>query len=653
MDSLFVSLLVVLAGGAAALLLSRHFILMKCITIAAVIAGCIRGLHFSVTHLLEGAPTAIKSWTWLHLFTLSFAADSVSLFFLLPVFIIPPLVLVYSAQYLDNADSSLRTALNYFFLAVVVAAMALVVTAANMITFALAWEFMSIASFFLLVFDYQSKGNRQAGYLYLIFVQGGAMLLFAAFAGIYAYTGSFTFSTLTNMPDSQKLLVFFLALLGFGSKAGIFPLHIWMPGSYSAAPGHIPALLSGVMAKMGIYGILRIYLLLDVPSPIIGRVVLICGMLTGIVGVVYALARQNMKQLLAYSSVENIGIILIGLGIGMVGATEGSQAMAFFGFAGALLHVLNHSLFKALLFMGAGAVFHRTKTDSIEELGGLIKKMPWTGSTFLIGSAAISGLPPFAGFISEFLIYYGAFQGVRLSRFPFILSICAVISLAVIGGLAAAAFTKATGLTFLGEPRTDKAVRTREAGGSMILVMVLLAAACLMIGVLPQSFVQIAFAGLRDIPFTAGYDSMPFILTVLQLSQAVMIFIALVLSISLLREGLYFRKKIVKAATWGCGFTQSAGRIQYTGASFADEMVNFFTPLIPIRKIYSGISTIFPGKITWQMKAEDVAGMHYERRLARPLFLLVYKLRWIQHGNIQLYIAYIVAAIIVLFVFFL
>ncbi|MCI5224863.1 MAG: hydrogenase, partial [Candidatus Electrothrix sp. AR4] len=395
------------------------------------------------------------------------------------------------------------------------------------------------------------RAKRQAGYLYLIFVQGGAMFLFAAFAMIYRYTGSFDFAAVSAMPDSQKLLVFILALIGFGSKAGLFPLHIWMPGSYSAAPGHLPAIMSGVMSKMGSYGILRIYLLLDAPAPVFGNIVLICGMLTGITGVAYALVRQNIKELLAYSSVENIGIILIGLGIGMLGAGEGNQAMSFFGFAGALLHVFNHSIFKSLLFMGVGAVEQQTKTDSIEELGGLLKKMPITGKSFLVGSAAISGLPPFAGFISEFLIYYGAFQGVSTHRLSFILAIFAIISLAVIGGLAVAVFTKVMGLAFLGSARTDKVEQAEEAGPSMKLVLTLLAGICLIVGLIPVPFIRTAFAGIRDIPFIAGYETQSFLAIAHQVSQAAMLFVLLVLLVALLRKIMYLNRKIRRAGTWG------------------------------------------------------------------------------------------------------
>ena len=648
MDAIFTSLSIILVGGAIALVFSRRFILMKMAAIVTTSTGCILGLISSLSHLLGSSAALETSWNWQHILTLSFKADNIALFFLIPIFTIPPLALCYSFHYMDNKDKTIRTAVSYFFFAVLVASMALVVTATNMITFLLAWEVMSLSSFFLVIFDYSVRQNRQAGYLYFIFAQGGAMLLFAAFALLYKYTGDFNFSSFHSVPENAKLLIFILAFLGFGSKAGIFPLHIWLPKAHPAAPSHISAIMSGVMIKVGIYGIFRMYLLLDASTPLIGQIVLVTGIVTGLLGVVYALAKQDIKQLLAYSSVENIGIILIGLGIGMVGVSQNNQAMAFFGFAGAFLHVFNHSIFKSLLFMGAGAVLHKAKTKNIDQLGGLIKRMPITGKTFLAGSVAISGLPPFSGFIGEFLIYYGAFHGLSNNRLPLILAVLAIISLAVIGGLATACFTKVVGLAFLGEPRTANAAQATEVGFTMTTVMIVMATACLVIGVIPEPFIKFAFTGIKDIPFTAGYDTQPFILIVRQLSQAVALFIGLVLAIALLRKLLYKNKEIGTGGTWGCGFTQPTVRMQYTGTSDAVEMIEMFRPFIIIKNTYSGISKIFPGKTTWDTATEDVAEKGYETGLVQPLLRLLGRFRWIQHGNMQLYIAYIVLAIIVL-----
>lgn len=650
MDTLFVSMAVILAGGVAGLLFFRQFTLMKLVAIATISVGCGIGLFFTLPNLLSGAAQTV-SYNWLHLFTLAFKLDSVSHFFLIPIFVIPPLALVYSFHYLENKEKKLRAGVNYFFFSILVASMALVVMSANMITFLLTWELMSLSSFFLVMYDYESKVNRKAGYLYFIFAQGGAMFLFATFALIHSHTGSFDFTGFAALPEQTKLLVFVLAFLGFGSKAGIFPLHIWLPRAHPAAPSHVSAIMSGVMIKMGIYGIFRIYLLLEPATPLIGQIVLITGMVTGILGVVYALAKQDIKQLLAYSSVENIGIILIGLGIGMVGVSEQNQAMAFFGFAGAFMHIFNHSIFKSLLFMGAGSVLHKAKTKNVEELGGLMKRMPITGRTFLAGSVAISGLPPFSGFIGEFLIYYGAFQGLANNQFPYILAILAIISLAVIGGMATACFTKVVGLAFLGEPRTEQAGKAQESGLAMGTVMTIMAVSCLVIGVFPEPFIRLAFKGIGDIAVLSGFNIDSFITIVRQLSQAAALFIAIFFAVSIIRKMLYTKKEIGSGGTWGCGFTQPTVRMQYTGTSYAYEMVEFFSPFVPIKNAYSGIKKIFPGQTTWQSKVDDIAETSYQRYLTTPMLGLIEKLKWIQHGHIQLYIGYIIVAIIVLLLF--
>ncbi len=648
MNTLFLSLSVIFAGGLVALFLRRQFILMKLASIVTISAGCILGLYSSLSRLHCSSTVATASWDWLHIFTLSFKLDCLSTFFLIPIFVVSPLALFYSFHYMENKEKSLRTAVNYFFFAILVASMALVALADNIITFALAWEIMSLSSYFLVVYDFHVRENRTAGYMYFIFAQAGAMFIFAAFAVIFQHTGSFNFNLISQIPDSAKLLVFLLAFVGFGSKAGAFPLHTWLPHAHPAAPSHVSAIMSGVMIKMGIYGIMRIYFLLGASTPLIGQIVLVTGMITGILGVLYALANQDIKKLLAYSSVENIGIILIGLGIGMIGVTEKNQGMAFFGFTGALMHIFNHSIFKSLLFMGAGAVLHKTKTKNIDLLGGLMKKMPTTGKTFLAGSVAISGLPPFSGFIGEFLIYYGCFQGLDCTRYSFILSILAINSLAIIGGLATACFTKVVGLAFLGEPRTKMAEDATEAGFSMRFIMILMAIACLAIGVFPEPFIRLAFLGVGDIAFLGGYDTTSFLSIIRNISHTAALFIAIYISVSLFQKILYIKKEIGSGATWGCGYTQGTVRMQYTGTTYASEIIDFYRPFVPIIKKYSGINKIFPGKTTYETEFHDFAEINFYKLLIKPFLRLMLKLRWIQHGNIQLYISYIIVAIVVL-----
>ena len=283
-----------------------------------------------------------------------------------------------------------------------------------------------------------------------------------------------------------------LALVGFGTKAGFIPLHVWLPEAHPAAPSHVSAVMSAVMIKTGIYGLVRVMMLLGAPQAWWGWVLCGIGLSSGVIGVLLALAQHDLKRLLAYHSVENIGIIALGLGVGTLGLCAGLPAVAVMGFAGALLHVLNHALFKGLLFLAAGNVVHSAHTREIDHLGGLLRRMPRTGAIFLIGAAAISGLPPLNGFISEFLIYLASFKGaVTLEGANSVPMLATIAGLALIGGLAAACFTKAFGIVFLGQPRSEHAEQAHEVGLAMVMPGVVLAAACILIGLLGASVVSV------------------------------------------------------------------------------------------------------------------------------------------------------------------
>ncbi len=651
MNIFFLALLLIGAGGLQALVTFKLFPLMKTAAVLAIISGCGLGTYDAGMRLLQHADPVIFSWYWLQISAFSLKIDAVSAFFLVPVFLVPAIAALYSFQYLHDKNRAVGIAYNYFFYALLIISMALVVCADNLITFALAWELMSVSSFFLVIYDVQKKTTRDAGYIYFIFSQAGALFIFAGFGFLYAHTGSFGFEAIGSIPDSAKLVAFILILIGCGSKAGIMPLHIWLPYAHPAAPSHVSAVMSGVMIKMGIYGIVRFYFLLEPTSLLFGQIVITAGIISGILGVVYAIGKQDIKSMLAYSSVENIGIILLGLGIGMLGTASGNATMAAFGFAGGLLHVFNHSIFKSLLFMGAGSVLHQTKTGDSNQLGGLMKRMPVTGRTMLIGSISISGLPPFNGFISEFLIYYGAIQGLSLQGGSFIFSLLALISLAVIGALAAAAFTKLIGIVFLGEPRTNRAADAGEAGILMGTALSLLAAACLVIGVWPDYFVQAAFQATRTIPLIADFEPVRFMPIITNIARLAALFLLFFIVTAVFRRLLYLGKEVTSSGTWGCGFSQPTVRMQYTGTSYADTMIDFFRPFIRVHKKYSGINTIFPGKTTYSSHVEDTSELGLTTLLVQPVHFLLGKLRWIQHGNIQLYIGYIVLAIIVMLIF--
>jgi len=651
MNTFLIALLLIGAGGLQALATCRFYSLMKTIAVATIIGGCSIGLYDAVIRIFQQVDPIVCDYEWLHIFSFSLHIDAVSAFFLVPIFAISAIAALYSFQYMHDKDRSAATASNYFFYSLLVISMALVVCAGNLVTFALAWELMSISSFFLVIYDFHKKATRDAGYIYFIFTQAGALFIFAGFGFIYAYTGSFGFDTIAAIPESIKLIAFILILIGCGSKAGIMPFHIWLPYAHPAAPSHVSAVMSGVMIKMGIYGIVRFYFLMQPDSVLIGQIVISLGIISGILGVVYAIGKQDIKQMLAYSSVENIGIILLGLGVGMLGAASGNKTMAAFGFAGGLLHVFNHSIFKSLLFMGAGSVIHQTKTGATNELGGLMKTMPVTGRNLLVGAVSISGLPPFNGFISEFLIYYGAIQGLSLHGASFVFSTLAIIALAVIGALAGAAFTKFIGVVFLGEPRSDKAANAKEAGALMGVALTILAASCLVIGVWPDYFVQAAFKATQSVPLIADFTPAAFMPLMTNIARTAALFLLFFVLVAILRKLLYAGKEITSSGTWGCGFTQPTVRMQYTGTSYADSMIDFFRPFIRVQKKYSGIDKVFPGKTTYSSHVHDTSEIGLNLFIVRPILFLLSKLRWIQHGHIQLYIGYIVLAIVVMLIF--
>jgi len=336
----------------------------------------------------------------------------------------------------------------------------------------------------------------------------------------------------------------------------------------------------------------------------------------------------------------------------MIGVAAGKPVMAILGFAGGLLHVLNHSIYKSLLFMGAGMVLHKTGTRSIDQLGGLIKKMKFTGTTFLIGSLAISGLPPLNGFVSEFLVYLGSFRGMALDKTSFAMCLLAIVSLAIIGGLALACFTKVVGVVFQGEPRNPVAENVDEKGVTMLIPMLVLAAACIAIGVFPTFFLAMVVEAVASLGL--GYGGIPlepfFELTGNITRTAALIF-AVFLLILALRTLLYRAKTVTRSGTWGCGFTRPTVKMQYTGSSYAASILEFFRPVAPLTEDHAAVRKRFPQKSHYHSHVSDIAELHLGSVVVRPVLALFDKLRWLQHGDIHLYIGYILLAIVVLLFF--
>jgi len=646
MADFFLSIILIMAAGVLPLLLHRFFKIMKAVSIGFFLAGSTSGLIFALHHLQDGAMAVTASRPLLSVFSLSFTVDPLSAFFLLPIFIISPLAALYSYHYLEKPQQGLRVAVNYLFYAILTASMALVACADTIASFAISWELMSLSSFFLVIFDFEKVAVRRAGYMYFLFAQAGALCIFVAFALVYSHTGSLAFSSFTAVPEAAKALIFTLAFLGFGSKAGIMPLHSWLPHAHPAAPSHVSAVMSGVMIKMGIYGIVRMYALLHPQGTYCAALVIIIGAITGVFGVVYALGQRDLKRLLAYSSVENIGIILLGMGTGMLGLAMNRPGMAILGFAGGLMHVLNHSIFKSLLFMGAGAVLHRTGTLTAEKLGGLMKRMRICGITFLVGSLAICGLPPFNGFISEFFIYKGAFNGVKGSESMFIFVLLAILSLAIIGGLAIACFTKVVGVIFLGEPRTQQAATALPAGPTMQATLFILALLCALIGLFPQVVIVLVMHAVTTLmPGHLLPAQQAITTTTTYLSYGAIAFCLLVLAIIILRR-IFSVGTPGRSCTWGCGFSQPNTRMQYSGTSFAADFLKFYAPFVRVREKFSGVHGLFPREPHYHSEVDDLSELALKKGLVRPVMLVTAKMRWLQHGHIQLYIGYIFFAML-------
>ncbi len=585
-----------------------------------------------------------------------FGMDPLSAWFAGAILLLTTLAALYASGYLRDAEERKDTGVFWFHYLLLTASMLAVVTARNGILFLLAWESMALTSFFLVIFDHEDGAVRRAGWIYLIATHIGTAFVLFLFALLGRHSGSLDFAGFFAIARHREVasVVFVLAVLGFGTKAGFMPLHVWLPEAHPAAPSPVSAVLSGVMIKTGVYGLLRVLTFLGTPPAWWGWMLVAVGAASGVLGVLFALAQHDLKRLLAFSSVENVGVITLGLGVGLLGVTHRDPIMALLGFSGAALHVLNHAIFKGLLFLGAGAVVHACHVRDLEELGGLQKRMPVTGTTFLIGSAAISGLPPFNGFVSEFLIYVGAFAGIIGSTGTATLSgaVVTVAALALIGGLALACFTKAFGVMFLGEPRSAHAAHAHEVGGAMRLPMVTLAALCLLLGLggpflLPLlASVTAPVTGLPASIAATVVRETPALQILWKVTAATGGLVVLALLLGAWRAHLLGGRTIGATGTWDCGYVAPTARMQYTASSFADPIIRMFGAFLGTRSRLSRPDGLFPEGGHFASDTPDVSS----ERLYAPLFArleeVMARIRLLQHGLLHLYILMIVLSLL-------
>jgi hydrogenase-4 component B len=620
---------------------------------SGVVIGSLLGLTAAVSVLFSGVSVSLHLPWEVPYGSFAVALDALSAWFLLPLFLLSAVAAVYGGEYLHVYREQKHLGASWFFFNGLVASMTLVVIARNGILFLTAWEVMALASFFLVTFEDEQPSVRQAGWIYLVATHIGTAFLLALFILLGRERGSLDFDQFTVAAGPG--LLFLLAVVGFGTKAGFMPLHVWLPEAHPAAPTHVSALMSGVMIKTGIYGLVRVLTLLGPPPLWWGWVLCGIGLCSGILGVLFALAQSDLKRVLAYSSVENVGVIALGLGLGVIGVSVGDPSLAVLGLAGGLLHILNHALFKGLLFLGAGAVMHGAGTREMSQLGGLLKRMPWTGVSFLVGAVAIAGLPPLNGFVSEFFIYLSAFHGtMMLSSTAATPALAVIAGLALIGGLAAASFTNTFGMVFLGEPRTERSAHAHEVGPAIRSSLGFLAVGCVLTAVLAPwlllTLVPVVASVTTLSVDTVATELAPVghALSLVVLGSGGLVFVLAVLVG--LRWRLLAHRQVTEHVTWDCGYAQPTPRMQYTAASFAQPLTSVFYGLLQMRARLSAMSGLFPQSASLTRETDDMSQAWLYQPLFAKMSHLFASLRWVQHGRVHLYVLYIAVTLVVLLV---
>lgn len=583
--------------------------------------------------------------------------DQLSAFFILVINFTTLTGILYAKGYLQpylHKKGKIETAWHFFNFLWLHISMLLVVMMRDALAFLMIWEIMSLSSFFLVIFESEKKETIKIGINYLIQMHIGLAFLMVGFILAYVQTSAeFSFDGLSlYFASHHPFGLFLLFFIGFGIKAGFIPLHSWLPHAHPTAPSHVSGVMSGVMIKMGIYGILRVLMYIHHDLFSIGLFILTISLASGLIGVSLAIVQHDVKKLLAYHSIENIGIIGIGIGLGLIGMAENIPVLAVLGFGGGILHILNHSLFKSLLFYTAGSVYKQTHTRNIEQLGGLIKKMPKTALFFLLGALAISGLPPFNGFISEFLIYSGIFKSLHAASLNTdILLLFSFSGLAIIGGLAIFCFTKVFSIIFLGNPRSDKVAHASEVSTSMILPNFMIGFMIILIGFAPvlfmQPIAQIAGLYIEDTSFIQQLTP-----TLNKISLASGIFIFSIGLVWLLRAWQQKRHTIQQGDTWGCGYAGANPALhQYTATSYADSFVKLSSTLVNVKKDFKEFDDdeIFPQTRHFETHSSDVFEDNLITKPVNNIVLWLEKMAIFQTGKIQHYLLYALVFLIIMF----
>lgn len=573
--------------------------------------------------------------------------DAIALVFLSIIYLISSMSVIYSLTYWGTYKKGIKASFKYRCgLSFFTLFMLLLIVADSFIFFLVCWEIMSLLAYFLVSINENDDEAQEAGYVYLIATHTGVVALFALFSLLQTHFHAQSFSSLLHALDGHGIYatwIFLLGLFGFGMKAGIFPLYFWLPTAHASAPVPISALLSGVMIKMGIYGMIRVASLFETIPVWWGWCVLGIGIVSGILGVVYAIAQHDIKKLLAYHSIENIGIIVIGLGMALLGKSYQHEGLMFFGMAGALFHVINHSIFKSLLFYSAGSIIEAFHTRSLSAYGGIIKVQPYTALFFLIGAIAISGIPPFNGFASEWLLYIGMFQSLLSPQPSLIALITGILALALIGGLALACFVKVFGLSFLGTPRLIFLDEAKESSYWMLAPMGFLALLCLFLGLYPSFLTQLlthAAHCFTHRPLTPTLDSLN------NLSTFYFWFISFASVLVIVFLQRIRGKTTCNVGTWACAFSKPVPKAQYTTSSLVQMILELFNPVLHVKQSTRSIKGLFAQLPTFHIHYND--GVLFGLQQSSAFFLRISsRLRTLIHnGYMGIYVLYILVALL-------
>lgn len=654
MTALLAPAAILLCGAFGAVTASSWGRLSRLITLAAFTGAALVGVPLAVRTLQSGltVETAV-SWS-LPGASFHLGLDPLSAFFLILILLVCVCAGWFGEGYLKAAHGHLPANTSRFFLLLLAAAMSLLVVARNALLFLVAWEVMALAAFFLVSTEHSQPATRRASLLYLLCTHTGSLCLLGLVGLLGHQAGSLEFDALAAagaaLPPLEHRAALVLAVVGFGMKAGFVPLHIWLQEAHPAAPSHASATMSGVMIEMGVYGLLRFFSFCAPVSLAWGVGFVVLGLTTAVSGILFAMVQTDGKRLLAYSSIENIGLILAGLGLGYAGLATRQPALAMLGFTGAILHTFNHGLFKSLLFLSAGSVAQALGTRNLEAGGGLLKRMPWTGLFTLVGAAAICGLPPLNGFTGELLLYGWLLrpQAVHAGLPASLAAAC----LALVGTLAVVAFTKAYGILFLGTPRTAAARSARDPNPLMLGSMALLAALCLGVGLVPAPALFAAAAAAATLTTAAPETVLAFREEWSSLLSVIAAVGAMVLAggglLWGLRAALLGSRRSGQVPTWGCGFTAATPRMQYSASSYSDRAARPFAALLGTHREVRAPLGYWPGPSSYRSETPDPVLDRWLPTLLVPVSAWISTGRRLQHGRLQFYLLYVSAALVIL-----